>query len=138
MAQRKEEKVQHTNCFITINTNQRDLSLLPAWQIACATVFNRLPEYIDFTNPAHTLETHINNIEVEYSREVGPSNKTVHVHALVKITHHSHIKLLAREIKEDLKKLMNIATDFHLDVKFLRAVESEINIRDYLRKNSSN
>lgn len=132
------DKVQkYTNCWVTINTNKTDPSIMPAFKKACADVFNNIPEYIDI-KPGHSLDTHIDNIEVEYRREIAPKTKTIHVHALIKINHHSHIKLLTREMKEAIRKLMGITTDFHLDVKYLKAAESELTLRQYLRKNQPN
>jgi len=133
---RKEGK-KHTNMFITINTNQTTLDILPQFRQVCREYFNKLEDYIDFRdNKKNTLD-YIDIIDCKYKIEIGPKNHTIHVHALIKITHHTYIRMMIRELKEDIRKAMNIATDFHLDTKFLKSDESELNILQYMQKKYS-
>lgn len=129
---------KHTNVFITINTNKSDMRLIPQFKQACREVFNNIEEYIDYRDVKRVGEAYIDNISVQYKIEIGGIKHLIHVHALVKIAHHTFIRLLTREIKEDLRQAMNIQEDFHLDVKYLKAMESELNIIEYMQKNSYN
>lgn len=130
----QNNKQKYTNCFITINTNKTNIQLIPQFREKCREIFNNIENYIDYQDLNKVGDEYIDSITCQYKIEIGSKLHCIHVHALIKIAHHSFIKVLFREMKEDLRKKMNIDTDFHLDVQYLKSIDNELNILEYMKK----
>ncbi len=124
---------KHTNMFVTINTNKTDKSLRPAFKAVSTQMFNNLSHYIRFLILNQT-DDDIDSANVELAYEIGGKNHTIHWHAMIKIAHHSKIRVHIAELRDDIRKAMGIEERFHSDVQYFPGSTAEMNIKHYMRK----
>ncbi len=123
-----------SNLFLTINTQKSDPALIPEFKEATQMVLDNIEDYIIFSNKRDDLDK-IDNIDVSFRHEVGGKYSKIHVHALIKIAHRSHIKIDAQRIADDIRDRMEIDENFHVDKRWVAGSSDELNVMKYLQKN---
>jgi hypothetical protein len=137
----RPKKPNYSNYIITINTNyrpkyQNDLSdIADKLTSALNNLFthNHLPHVIAF--PKGGNYSMIEDIDVEFGEEVGAHAKggRLHAHAVVKIKHHTFIKLKPNEISKILVDEIDDERVKSLYVN-IRFFYGEQFIQDYIQK----
>ena len=131
-----KRKVQTSTWFLTINTNKiANPELTADFKEALALGFDSVEKYISYIHPDPTRNNldSIDDIHIEYTVEVAPKTKSLHMHAVIKVLHKTKIRMRWDAFGKDLQEYLGIPEKFYVDYRV--SSSSDTRLRQYLQKN---
>lgn len=141
-AEAKKGRLKHSNYFITVNTNQVFTDFQGAQlQAAVAQldsiwlgILKHIRNY--FKVPEDFKPNMVKGIEAEYSIEVGPKTKMLHLHAVLLIQHRTTLQLDYQLIKKAIISQLypqGGGKTIHFDSRYFK--DAKTTLLGYIRKN---
>ena len=142
----KKKKLAHTNYFLTVSTNERFTDFQEAEYQAAAKrlhdafyyTLDNLDRYVTMSEGHTFAKPFIKDIYTNMSIERGTKNNHLHLHAIIMISHYSHISVDFKQMKAVFNEMIFGANDprsvHFLTCWFNSAKET---LESYISKNQS-
>lgn len=131
---KEKRRLKWSNFYITINTNQQfdagNEGLAPfvaRFEAVANSIFSdtAIVNFLEVKVPDHSMSPeHIRSIGVECVIERGGKNKTIHLHALVKVSHWTQVHLCYDKIREKITKDMKLSNVYMKNTLYRNAGDS--------------
>lgn len=121
-----EDKI--SRFFVTINTQQTSTKYREGLAKAWTYVFDHLIQFLKFRE-GH--EQKISKKEGQSELEIGPDQKRIHLHSIVKIYHRSNLQLDRAKIVKYIEESIQLE-GIYFNIKFIR--DPDATLQFYIRK----
>lgn len=108
---KNKSRQKSTDLMITMNLNERFATMSTEqkkkFREFAIDLFDKkhiLSYFSDRENPSDPL-LNIDNVEIKWKPEVGPTQGKLHLHALVAITHHGFYTFHANQLRQDATQI---------------------------------